>query len=421
MRTIQVGVCLLIAFAVLAFGAAEPWGEAILEIGAALLLVIWGALSIQRGAVEIRGAWIYIVVLGLLGFGIAQMVFGLSVYPYATKVELLRWGAYFILCFLAVESFRTEQHLNSFAWFLVSLGFIVSLFGIVQYFTSNGKLYWLVAPHRGGGTFGPFVYHNHFAGFVELVDPFGLGLIFSGQVRRDQLPVLTLFTIVPIAALVLSASRGGITSFFLQLVLLGFLLGFRNKHGKNLLKIASLVVVAAALIFWVGIASTVQRFEDLSASDGSAVTRASMSKDTWQIFLHHPLAGTGIGTFETVYPQYASSYDGLRLDHAHNDYVELLASTGLVGGVFGFAFVVFLFRSGYANVRSAQTPGGRAFYASAVAACSGILFHSFVDFNLHLPSNAMIFLILAGLATSCALPRSLVLPIRRGLKGCHAD
>jgi O-antigen ligase len=127
----------------------------------------------------------------------------------------------------------------------------------------------------------------------------------------------------------------------------------------------------------------------------------SLSRDAWQIFVHNPWIGTGLGTFETVYPRYASSYDGLRIDHAHNDYFELLANTGLIGGVFGLVFVAFLFWHGYANLRTAENRGGRAFYAGALAACAGILLHSFVDFNLHLPSNALLFLILAGLAASC--------------------
>jgi O-antigen ligase len=342
-------------------------------------------------------------VLGLAGFALAQAMLGLSVYPYATKMELLRWGAYITLCFLAVESFRTDQELKSFAWFLVSLGFIVSLFGIVQYFTFNGKLYWFVVPDQNGGAFGPFVYHNHFAGFVELVDPFGLALIFSGRVPKDQLPALSLFTIVPIVALVLSASRGGITSFLFEVALLAFLLGARKERGKRLLKAACLLIVTGVLLAWLGIGSTVQRFEQLFDSGGPTIGRVSLSRAAWQIFVHHPWTGTGLGTFETAYPRYATLYDGLRLDHAHNDYFELLANTGLIGGVFGLAFIALLFWFGYANLRSAQNPGGRAFYGSALAACAGILLHSFVDFNLHLPSNALLFLILAGLATSCRL------------------
>jgi O-antigen ligase len=399
-RTIQVGICVLIAFAVLAFGGAEPWGEAILEIGAAVLLVLWGQIAVRRGQLEIHWNWLYVPVLGLAGFGLAQAILGLSVYSYATKMELLRWGAYIILCFLAVESFRTVQELKAFAWFLVSLGFIVSLFGIVQYFTFNGKLYWFVVLDQNGGAFGPFVYHNHFAGFVELVAPFGLALLFSGRVRKDQLPALSLFTIVPIAALVLSGSRGGITSFLLEVALLALLLRARTERGQRLLKAACLVFVTGVLLGWLGISSTVQRFEQLFGSDGPTNGRLSLSRDAWQIFVHHPWAGTGLGTFETAYPRYASFYDGLRVDHAHNDYFELLANTGLIGGVLGFAFVVLLFWLGYANLRS-QNPGGRTFYGSALAGCAGILLHCFVDFNLHLPSNALLFVIYAGLATSC--------------------
>jgi O-antigen ligase len=170
-----------------------------------------------------------------------------------------------------------------------------------------------------------------------------------------------------------------------------------------LLKAACLVTVTGVLLGWLGISSTVQRFEQLFGSDGPANGRLSLSRDAWQIFVHHPWAGTGLGTFETAYPRYASFYDGLRLDHAHNDYFELLANTGLIGGVFGLAFVALLFWFGYVNLRSAQNPEGRAFYGSALAACAGILLHSFVDFNLHLPSNALLFLICAGLATSCRL------------------
>jgi O-antigen ligase len=399
-KAIQVGICLLIAFTVLAFGGAEPWGEAILETGAAVLLVLWSSAIVRRGELEIHWNWVYLPVLGLAGFALAQAMLGLSVYPYATKVELLRWGAYIILCFLAVESFRSEQELKSFVWFLVSLGFVVSLFGIVQYFTFNGKLYWIVALDQNGGAFGPFVYHNHFAGFVELVAPFGLALIFSGQVPNDQLPALSLFTIVPIAALVLSASRGGITSFLFEVALLAFLLGARREREKRLLKTAFLLTATGVLLVWLGIGPTLKRFEQLSGSSGPAMGRVSLSRDTWQIFVHHPWTGTGLGTFEATYPRYASLYDGLRLDHAHNDYFELLANTGVIGGAFGLAFIALLFWFGYRNFRWAQSPGGRAFYGGAVVACGGMLLHSFVDFNLHLPSNALLFLILAGLATS---------------------
>ena len=135
---------------------------------------------------------------------------GLSVYPYLTKIELLRWSAYTLLFFLTVESFREKEHVKQFAWFLLSFGFVVSLFAIVQHFTFNGKLYWLVPLRPGAAPFGPFVDCDHFAGFVELIVPLGLALLFFRSWRREQLTLLLLFTFVPIGALILSASRGGI-------------------------------------------------------------------------------------------------------------------------------------------------------------------------------------------------------------------
>src|SRR5260370_16106153 len=105
------------------------------DVGGGVLVVLWCGIAVRRGFLEIQWNWLYIPGLGLAGFALAQAMLGLSVYPYATKMELLRWGPYIILCFLAVESFRTEWELKSLAWFLWSLGCICSLFGIIQYLT----------------------------------------------------------------------------------------------------------------------------------------------------------------------------------------------------------------------------------------------------------------------------------------------
>jgi hypothetical protein len=261
MTAIRVGICVMVAFAVLAHGAVEPWSEALLEMGAAALFALWGILALRQRQVEIRWTWLYLPLLGLGAFALLQQVSGLSAYPYMTKIELLKWGAYLLLFFLTVESFRTAEELNRLVWFLVSLGFFVSLLAIAQYFTFNGKLYWFRVLHQGGVPFGPFVNHNHFAGFVELVVPLALAMLLCGAVRRDKLPLLSLLTIVPISALVLSASRGGITSSLFEFVLLAHLLRRRDKRKRQLLKATGLAFGAAALAVWLGVGWTVERFE----------------------------------------------------------------------------------------------------------------------------------------------------------------
>jgi O-antigen ligase len=401
MKAIRVGICLLVAFAVLSFGGVELWGAAILEIGAAILFLLWGILALRQQEVEVHGNWLDLPLLGLGVFAIAQCALGISVYPYLTKVEVLKWVAYVLLFFLATQLFRTVDQVKSFVWFLVVFGFTVSLFGIVQHFTSNGKLYWSVPLLSGGAPFGPYVNRDDFAGFVELTAPLGLALLFFRAVRREHLTLLLLFTIVPIGAAILSASRGGIIGLFFELILLAFLARVRHIGKKQLVGVVGLLLLAATFIVWLGVSEAIQRFEQLIPEEMSANTRITMYWDTWHIFRGHPWVGTGLGTFAVIYPQYASFYNqGSIVNHAHNDYLELLAETGLIGGLCGLSFIVFLFWRGLANVQIAERRLVRGIRAGSLTACAGLLLHSLVDFNLHIPSNALIFLLLACLATS---------------------
>lgn len=405
MNAVRAGICGLITFEVLAFGGVLPWTEGVLEIGAAGLFLLWGTLAIQRKQADVHWNWLYLPLLGLGVLALAQYVSRRSVYPYLTKVELLKWGACVLLFFLATEAFHRVEQANAFAWFLIVLGFGISLFGLVQYFTFNGKLYWSFPLSHGGEPFGPYVNRDHFAGFVELTAPLGLGLLFFRTFSTEQTGLLLLFTVVPIGALALSSSRGGIVGFCFELILLLFLSRAHRFEKKQLLAATALSLFAGIFLVWLGAGEAIHRFQRLRPGDISRDRRVSIYRDTWQIFTNHPWAGTGLGTFIVVYPQYQSVYDGLRVDHAHNDYLELLAETGVAGGFCGLAFVVILLTQGLRNVRRAEGKAVRAIYAGAFAGCSGLLVHSLVDFNLHIPSNALIFVLLTSVATSKLIER----------------
>ena len=400
MKPIRVGICSLVAFSVLAHGAVELWSATILEIGAASLFLLWGILVIRRRQVEIRWNWLYLPLLSFGGFALLQRLVGLSVYPYATKIELLKAGAYLLLYFLTVESLHTVEEWKSFVWFLVTLGFVVSLLAIVQHFTFNGKLYWFRVLPQGIVPLGPFVNPNHFAGFVELISPLGLAMLLAGAVRRDKLPLLILLSVLPIGALALSASRGGIASFLFEFVLLTLVIQKTGERRRQFLMAGGLVLVAGFLAIWLGLGRTAERFEHLNRGDISRDRRAQIFRDTGQIVNDHPWAGTGLGTLQTVFPRYESYSDGRVVDHAHNDYLELLADTGLIGGACMLGFVMLLAWRGLSNLRVSSDPVCRSFCAGSVVACAGLLLHSMVDFNLHIPSNALLFLLLAAMATS---------------------
>ena len=126
--------------------------------------------------------------------------------------------------------------------------------------------------------------------------------------------------------------------------------------------------------------------------------RAAMLQDTWRLFLDNPLLGTGLGTFEMVFPPYDSLYDGKIVNHAHNDYVEALSETGIVGGLCCAWFVGFVLLNSLKGWAGLETSFGSALNLSGLIACSGILVHGLVDFNLHIPANALLFFASAHLA-----------------------
>jgi O-antigen ligase len=285
-------------------------------------------------------------------------------------------------------------------WFGMGLGFVVSVFGILQHLTFNGKLYWFRELRYGGIPFGPYANRNHFAGFAELVLPLALVPLILGRVRRERLALVGLFAVLPIAALFLSASRGGIISFCVQLTLLAYLLLRRRGLGKHLLGVAAVVLAALLIVTWLGVGQILQRFSSMQSLEVTEGKRAAMREGTWHIFLDHPLAGTGLGTLQMVYPAYETLYDGKIVNHTHNDYLEALAETGVLGGLCCAWFLAVLLFQSLSRLRQNNYSFAGALQLSGMVACAGFLVHGLVDYNFHIPSNLWIFFLMAHLATA---------------------
>jgi O-antigen ligase len=153
---------------------------------------------------------------------------------------------------------------------------------------------------------------------------------------------------------------------------------------------------------WLIPPETTERFRPTaSAQDANFADRVSMAADSLRVFRAHPFAGVGLGGFETAYPPYQSVPGEKRVDHAHNDYAEALAETGTVGGILIVAALTFFFVQTGKNFRASRAPASDIvdwLRLGATIGCLGLLFHSFFDFNLHIPANAAWFVVCAGLA-----------------------
>jgi len=401
MKFLRIGICALLVFGIAAHGAVEAWARAVLETGAGLLFLVWAVRGYfyKQEQLVISPLLPPLAALALLALG--QWMFHGTASAYDTRIELQLLLAYGLLLFLASQVFRTLEDWRVFFWFVMLFGFFVATFGILQHLTFNGKLYWFREMRYGGIPFGPYVNRNHFAGFAELVIPVGLVPLVLGKVRRERWFLVGVFAVLPIVALFLSASRGGIVSFGVQLAALAlWMVVQRRIAGAQLLAAGAVLLVAVLLISWLGVGQILQRFSTLQSLEASQSKRASMRHDTWRIFLDHPWTGAGLGTLQTVFPRYETLYDGKIVNHTHNDYLEALAETGIAGGLCcAWFFAVLLIDP----LRRLLQPGdsfATALRLAGLLACAGFLVHSLVDFNLHIPANAFLFFLMAHLATS---------------------
>jgi O-antigen ligase len=399
MRIIRAGVCGLVVFGVLAHGAVEGWARAVLGTGAGLLFLAW---AVHVYFDEARQIVISPLLPPLAAFSIVvlgQLVFHASASAYNTRLELQLLVTYLIILFVAVQAFRRLEDWRGFVWFVMVFGFLVAIFGILQHLTFNGKLYWFREMRYGGIPFGPYVNRNHFAGLMELVIPVALVPLAMGKVRRERWFLVGLFAMLPMGALFLSASRGGIVSFGVELAAFVLLMVLQRRAGKHALVGGMVLLVAVLMVSWLGVKQVLERFSSLQTLEVSEGKRASMRGDTWRIFLDHRWTGTGLGTLRTVYPRYETLYDGKIVNHTHNDYLEALAETGLLGGLCCAWFLGVLFLESQRCLRESSHSFAAALHLSGLVGCTGFLVHSLVDFNLHIPANALLFFLMANLAT----------------------
>src|SRR5260370_10487849 len=196
MKFLRFGICALVVFHVAVDGGVEDWARAVFERGAGLLFFAWALwfYFVQAEVIVFSPLLPPLAAFSLIVCG--QWFFHATASSYNTRMELLLLVSDLLLLFLAVQAVRTLQDWRGFVWFGMFFGFLISIFGILQHLTFNGKLYWFREMHYGGIPFGPYVNRNHFAGFVELILPLALVPLALGSVRRDRSPVVTLFSLV---------------------------------------------------------------------------------------------------------------------------------------------------------------------------------------------------------------------------------
>lgn len=402
------GICALLFFAVLSFGAVEEWAIATLEVGVALLFLFWAAHQFISGQIKVRSSRLYAPALLFGSVVAAQCGFHLTAYRYATMIAALEYMAYGMLLFLAIQTLDGAQCSKVIIWGFTSFGFALAVFAIAQDLTANGKIYWLRTLTSGGAIFGPYVNHNHYAGLMEMLSPIPLVVGLTSLTSGGRRALVVFAGIVMAGTIVLSQSRAGTASFLAEMALLLGLLLARRKNGRMAAVLGAVCLMVLAFVAWLGTAALWHHFAELQDW-----MRMAMTRDGLRMFSRKPLIGWGLGAFTTVYPQFRSFYTDLFVNAAHNDYVQVLVETGVVGFVAVVWFIVAVYRTGLRNLRSWNHDWSHALGLAALIGCTGLLVHSAFDFNLQIPANACVFYFLCAVATTSATaPAAHLRPVR---------
>jgi len=403
-NTLVFGLCALLSFGPLAFGATEPWSVTVLEIGTAALMLLWMAKQLSLGRLKVRYNPLYLPMSLLAALVLFQAVTGMTAYRYLTTTRAALFLAYAAIFFLVVHTLRSDRDLKLFSiWFSV-FGFLVAMFAMVQGFTERtGKLYWVRLPRFGSWTYGPYVDHSHYAGLMELLLPLPLVMAVLGLYRGNKRILLWLSAGTMMASVFLSQSRGGVLAMLIELAFLAVLAvprsSARHHHRTGFAAVAA-AIVFLAFVGWLGGDALLERFSVPRRQDLVGPGRPVILKDSLRLIARKPVTGWGLGTYPLVFPQVRSFYTSLFINHAHNDYAELVAETGLVGAVVIAWFLFALYRAGLRKVRCRQSRTIDAVTLYALTSCTAIVAHSFWDFNLQIPANAALFFALCALASA---------------------
>jgi O-antigen ligase len=339
----------------------------------------------------------------------------ISVIPYQTIREGLEILAYVMLGFLIVRTVTSRKQIMRLFSVIVAMGIFEALYGFLELYSSNPRILFYKKVHYLDCVTGTFVNRNHLSGYLEMIIPVTVGLLIARldlfswkgmnwkhklhhvSQRSPAWNVFLLLGIITMAlAILFSKSRSGVFILIFSFILLFGLAALytgryldEKKNVTNFLKIVFLLIVVLSL--YAGMEATLARF---SMDELLQDQRPVVWGNTVEIISDFPVFGAGLGTFASVYPVYEESGTPVRYSHAHNDYLEYLAETGIVGMALLLGGIIFILVKVFLVWKERRHPVVKGLVLGGIAAVVSILIHSITDFNLHIPANMILFTVI---------------------------
>ncbi len=252
---------------------------------------------------------------------------------------------------------------------------------------------------------GLYICPNHLAGYLEISAVMGLSIVCWSR-QSFWLKLLAGYgAVICAVGIVLTGSRGGyLSTFFGLLVFIVLSWMALRRASKRQIWVSAFGAIMVAAIMFAGITAIFSRHYALQSRATKVFDPHDIRVDLWKVALQqfklNPALGTGAATYQYYARQFRPAYIQADPVYAHNDYVQLLAEYGVVGLALGLGFVLCHAWFGWKAMNYFVTARPVARYriqsdslalnigALTSAAIYGV--HSFLDFNLHIPANAML-------------------------------
>lgn len=432
-KTIWFCLLAIIVIALIPYGTVDPWWEAAFECGVFLLTALWIVEVLLRGSWEVKSLSVILPLVGLTAFAFLQTIqlpgwlatgggqngspFTLSIDPYQTFLTATKLLALTLFVGLLLLHASTPRRLRWLVHVIIGLGLASAVFAILrQLLQTRDSTTGFVLPFLYYGVgYGQFISSNLFAFLMEMAFGILAGLVLGAGVRRDRI-LIYVSIIVPVwAALVLSNSRGGILGLTCQSIFLLFVsvtwYSLRRQARENgsraywlkflgtspVVRAILIILIVGTLVagvFWMGgdnLSLKLAQGDTLSSEARINETRRrGIWESSWELIKHNKWSGVGFGTYFLAIPEYQKGAGKIKVEQAHNDYLDLAANGGLVSVILAGVFIALIIRRARFSFRS-RDAFRRASCLGAVAGLLSVGVHSLADFGLQVTGMAIVF------------------------------
>lgn len=406
-----------VVFGPLAFGAVEPWSRGILQASLILLCAATALRASRRihpAHRTILPAALVLILLGLLQLANVSTLAApapsgpFTVSGAATMRAVVLWASYAALLWSTPQILEAPEARRRFAWVLFLLGVFIAALGVVQAANGNQFMYGLRPVRAGRDIFGPYYNRNHAASLMSMSFLVGCGLFAARwSMRRgrtavtavsDMIASQALFAVllgIVVCGIIGTRSRGAVLGIAVSLAAVGAVIGFAlNRKSRWTLHLALLgagVCFGTFLLkhpWWIG-------FQEYHPTDAyKMITREEIWRMGLGIVADFPAFGVGLGGFRAAFPAYQRpSMLGI-VEHAHNDWLQLLIEGGVAGFIAVAAGLALLSRHVALAWMRAPSSEARWTGAGVITAVGAFGLHGLVDFSFQIPANAVVALAL---------------------------